>query len=274
MSAVVETSGASKALAKGGGRGGSGGGGGLKVVEETVAAYAGLLNMSQRYRDEFERGGGSIGAVGVSDPKRIHGRWLRHYAEIKAARSALSDILLMPRTQVDSAMAMQMVSYLFAAIGKRKTDEENAMLLFAATEMFSPTDATIGSVTGLWKPINRHPLILALAVKKLINTAKFTSCAELREAMEEVHRKLGHQKWAMDSISEQIEEADEIMFEREREAWAAAYRNADHAVAFEMRECLWTEAPGEEDTGEAIAPTPRWSALNEIIARANGNGQE
>jgi hypothetical protein len=162
---------------------------------------------------------------------------------------------------------MQMVSYLFAAIGKSKKDEENLMLLFAATEMFSPMDATIGSVTGLWKPISRHPLILALAVKKLINTAKFTSCAELREAMEEVHQKLRHQEWAMESIKEQIEEADEIMFERDREAWAAAYRNADPAVAIEMREhLLFDEGPGEEDDGTAIEPSSRWAALNEITA--------
>jgi len=41
----------------------------------------------------------------------------------------------------------------------------------------------IGEATGLWRPVSSHPVVLAMAVKRLQYNSVFTSAAELRTAM-------------------------------------------------------------------------------------------
>ena len=70
-------------------------------------------------------------------------------------------------------------------------------MLAACCDMFSPMNDIIGEGMGLWKPICKHPVVLALAIKKLIATSVFTpSPSELREAMATVtHRIAVRAEW-------------------------------------------------------------------------------
>jgi hypothetical protein len=158
-----------------------------------------------------------------------------------------------------------MLSVLFAALGKKKGDE-GAMLLVACADMFSATNEAIGHATGLWKPISRHPLVLALAIKKLIATAVFTSCAELREAMNEVRGTLEMRKWAMEYIVDLIERADEIVFVGDRAAWDAAYADVGSDVVKAMLGWVeMQESPYTDDDDVDHPGSPRWAALNAIV---------
>lgn len=47
--------------------------------------------------------------------------------------------------------------------------------------MFSPANDAIGQVTGLWKAIPKHPVVLGLTIKNLILTSVFSPApCELR----------------------------------------------------------------------------------------------
>jgi hypothetical protein len=103
------------------------------------------------------------------------------------ASNALQEIVYPGRETITRAMAADMLSVLFGALSKRKADEgdENAtMLLMECADMFNPTMDIVGSATGLWKELPKHPVILALAIKRLIAVQKFSpDPRELREAI-------------------------------------------------------------------------------------------
>jgi hypothetical protein len=248
--------------------------GGVALIDATLTEHGVMLELIHQYVGDWASDGGHVGADEF-DPqvpqkleraKHVHRRWLRDYARIRTLDVALDQILILPRNRVDQGTAVRMITVLFSALGKKKSSEEDATLLSAAADMFSPISDTIANATGLWEPISKHPLILAIAIKKLIATAKFTSAAELREAMEEVRRTLEKLSFRIDQIRETIERADAIVFETDREAWAAAYRDVDISTVERMLARLFHERPLEEnDEGPAVEASPRWAALNEML---------
>jgi hypothetical protein len=251
------------------------------LISDTMAEFVGPLQVIEKFRQEWCRSGRNIGAVClgegdieplrfIDEAKRIHSRWLRHFAAIRAAYGALFEVLVLPNRQIDHPTALRMLTVLFSALGKRKTDDENAALLLASADMFSTLDESIGGLTGLWKPIDRHPLILAIAIKQLIATAVFTSAAELREAMAKVRKTLETHAWAMKYLGGIIERADRIVFAGDRAAWRAAYADIDAEVVALMQGV--DDEGGDDDDGNVsppgnstIAPSPRWLALGELI---------
>lgn len=251
---------------------------GVAVLGEIMGNYIAPLQISRRYRGQWEASRGPIGLVCLGDDaletplrflgvaKGIHDRWLRHYAEIEATHRALTR-MLMGSERVDAATATRMVSVLFAALGMKKSDAENAMLLAATVDMLSPLDACVGAATGLWEPINQHPFILAVAIKRLIATAKFTSAAELRAEMKNACNTVGHAAWAMEYIAELIWRADEIVFIGDRAAWDANYASVSSSVALAMRDDLINEEPYIDDDDNDIPPSERWRALDALAKR-------
>jgi hypothetical protein len=155
-----------------------------------------------------------------------------------------------------------MLSVLFGALSKRKADDADgnpSMMLAACTDMFSPMNDVIGETTGLWKPVCKHPIILALAVKKLIATSLFMpSPNELREAIAEVKRTISVRASWLGEFLSWVGTADRLLFEFDRPAWEAAYAKVGSSVAQAMRN-LVNDGPGED-----APPSPRWQALNAI----------
>jgi hypothetical protein len=247
---------------------------GLATINETLAAFLEPLTAAARYRREWEYGGRSIGTVcfpdgqpgprSIDEARKIHGRWLREYPQLEAAESALFGVMMpIGPQQIDPSGAARMVTTLFAAIGMRKNDAENAMLLASAVEMFSPIDGLIGGATGLWEPVASHPLVLALAVKQLIASAKFTSCAELREAMAQVRHTIGVKHWNLEYLTGVIERSDGILFEHDRPTWEAHYEKVSSAVARAMLPV--SERPDYDDDGTLLPGSPRWAAINNLV---------
>ena len=212
-------------------------------------------------------GEGEIDLRYLGGAKSIHASWLRCYAQIEATQWALWEMLSSPE-RVDEATAMRMVSVLFAVLAKKKSEDENAMLLGATVDMLSPRDASVSMLMGVWEPINAHPFVLAVAIKKLIATAKFTSASELRDAMKEVCRTIGNSAWAMEYIGNMIWRADAIVFAGDRAAWNANYAKVDSRVARAMLDDLIGEGPDDyddEELGPTSPPSPRWLALNALV---------
>src|SRR5262249_47366833 len=157
-----------------------------------------------------------IGVVGVphkvDDAKKIHRGFLPALVEMDRACKVLAQVTS-GQPPVDRATALSMLNVLFAAIGKRKSDEESTLLLAAASDMFNPVNDVLGCITGV-EAINRHPLVLAIAIKQLIATAKFTSCAELREAMAKVAKSISIDVWHLEYMMNAIDRADDMLFEK------------------------------------------------------------
>jgi hypothetical protein len=113
-------------------------------------------------------------------------------------------------------------------------------------------------------------LVLATAIKTLIATAKFTSCAELREAMAKVANSINNSAWHLEFMIERIHTADAMLFEKDRATWDAAYANVDSKGLLWMQEQLEMagEGPSEdedEDGNPEYPPSPRWLALERLL---------
>jgi hypothetical protein len=272
-----------RALAKGAGNAG------LMLMNQTVEQFAPALRVAQRYRPHWESAIGPIGIVGVPRnvdvAKQIHQSFLAALPVMDATCSTLERVQR-ANERMDRASAMLMLNVLFAAIGKRKSDDENATLLAAAADMFNPANDVLANIKlasqsddSPWvrKPIYQHPLVLAIAVKKLIETAKFTSCAELREAMADVSNSIGVKIWHLGYMTQRIDDADEMLFERDRASWDQMHARVDAAVERTMlRELLSEEGPSndtDENGNPEFPPSPRWLALEEMLKAKEASKQ-
>jgi len=199
--------------------------------------------------------------------KKVHGLWFGAVPEAMTAHYHLLQVCCFPPdVPITRGVALQMLSVLFGTLSKKKSDDENAaMLLAACADLFNPINDAVGEASGLWKPISKHPLVLALAIKRLIATSVFSpSPSELRDAMNLAKERLS----ALGSYAGQflalINKADEIIFTFDRPAWDAAYADVRSGIPLEMQGMLFGEEPDADDDGNAIAPSPRWQALNDL----------
>jgi hypothetical protein len=244
----------------------------LQCMNQTIEHFASALDISRRRRLQWESSICSIGVVGEPRSVDVAIKILRGFvadlAEMDAACEMLQQVTS-GHPPVDRVTALSMLNVLFAAIGKRKNDEESAILLTAAGDMFNPVNDVLGCITGV-EAINRHPLVLAIAIKQLIATAKFTSCAELREAMEKVVHSIGISVWHLEYMIATIERADDLLFEKDRATWDAGYARADRETILMLhrRAEFAGEGPSEDldENGEPEYPaSPRWLALDGLL---------
>src|SRR4030095_4716992 len=170
--------------------------------------------------------------------KIIHDRLLRNVVTVTDAHSALLQVVIPSwrRDPITHSQATAMLGVLFGTLSKKRTDDENsAMLLASCADMFNPVNDAIGTATGLWKPITKHPLVLAIAIKQLIATSVFTpSPAELREAMKHASERISSRKAWTSQWLELINQADAIVFAFDRAGWDAAYAKVDGKTALYM----------------------------------------
>jgi hypothetical protein len=185
-------------------------------------------------------------------------------ALVSATRKALFPVVhpnMIAAPTINRAIAVQMLTVLFGSVGKAK-GTEGETLLDACLQMFAPGADAVGETTGLWRPVSRHPLILALAVRTLINNAVFTSSKELRDAMQEAHSSIRSLFDDTDRWLKLLKTSDRLVFEFDRDAWNLAYRDVGPDVVREMQE---REEEGyEDDDGEDVPPSPRWAALESM----------
>jgi hypothetical protein len=205
--------------------------------------------------------------------------------EASAAYRQLSDVVLEePNEPISHAAAVAMLSTLFGALSRRKADDENSATLLAATaDLFNPLNDAIGRSTGLWKPVSKHPIVLALAVKHLIATSVFSpSPSELRAAMRLVVDKLSTLAGSAQQFVELVEHADAIAFEFDRGSWDAMHLcaavSSDDVAAVEeasderpgspRRDALGMHANKKFDAEQAQFPAPEEPAREAACAVA------
>jgi hypothetical protein len=261
MNALVKVS---KALVKAP----KGAAGALERMNQTMEHFAPALDLSRRHSGRWEALICAIGIVGVpysvDEARKIHHSFLAAFTGMDEAYKVLRQVKY-DHPPVDRATALAMLNVLFAAIGKRKNDEESAILLNAAADMFNPINDVLGHITGL-EQINRHPLVLAIAIKQLIATAKFTSCAELREAMEKVANSIRIKVWHLEFMMQTIDSADVMLFEQDRATWDETHARVDAAIERKMlRDLEDLESPYENDDGVMEPGSPRWQALDDLL---------
>jgi hypothetical protein len=157
---------------------------------------------------------------------------------------------------VTPEMAFVMLSALFGAVGKVK-NVETATLIAECIQMFAPGADDVGESLGLWRPISRHPLILAIAARKLTYNSVFTSAAELRAAMGEALTTIKNRAEYVERWLALLRDADRIVFEHDRAAWMEAYANLGSDVARAMQD---PHESGDDDEPASA----HWSALEEL----------
>jgi hypothetical protein len=244
-------------------------GDGLVAMNQALECFAPALAISNRYSLQW---GASICTIGVGDvpgrsvdvARKIHRGFLAALAEMDRARETLRQVTR-GDPPVEHMTALAMLRVLFVAIGKRKSDEESALLLAAAADMFHPVNDVLGFFTGE-DAINRHPLVLAIAVKRLIATEKWTSCAELREAMAKEAKFISRDVWHLEYMAAAIGRADDMLFEKDRATWDETHVRVDAAIErLMLSELEDLESPYVDDDDVSQPGSPRWQALDEML---------
>jgi hypothetical protein len=204
----------------------------LVDVMETARLCDDLFSQAPDYSSYL---GDGVGGNYLDRAKIAHG-YLWQFAYAEAAYASMLAILH-PRDddgEITQATANKMLSVLFGTLAKKKADTDE-MLLAACADMFDPLNDMLGKTTRLWKPVCKHPVVLALAIKKLIATSVFAPTpSELREAMETATQKLQAAKRQLDNFLAWMIQADKIVFAFDRAAWEATYARLDSRVPSAM----------------------------------------
>jgi hypothetical protein len=205
--------------------------------------------------------------------KIVHG-YLWQFAYADAAYTSMLEILR-PRdeSEITQATANKMLSVLFGTLTKKKADTDE-MLLAACADMFDPLNDMLGKKTGLWKPVCKHPVVLALAIKKLIATSVFAPTpSELREAMETATQKLQAAKRQLGNFLAWMIQADKIVFAFDRAAWEAAYARLDSRGPLAM--VAHSDYGNQEGDGERCAALEKiWEPKHEAEEAAELAAEE
>lgn len=223
------------------------------VVGQSLADYAQPLQIADQCRRQLQQGGFELDTPDRA--KLVHRAMLPHVPAVSASHSALAEMTSSsPRFAITHGMASKMLALLFGALSKSKADAENKARLTACVDMFNPVSDIIGEATRLWTPLPKHPAVLAIAVKQLIDARVFTPMPhELRAAVMLASARLRTLRSHAGQWLDLADKADEIVFENDRAAWDAAYARLGSEVALAMLD--------DEDE------TPRGRALNELWQR-------
>jgi hypothetical protein len=265
MSAIVKIEGGKLAKPKGGGAA-------IAQIEATVAPLAKPLAFAAQFQEcPTYLGEGKIqpGRF-LADAKRVLTRLLPRVPEIEATHSVLFEITMFEMSLgvggISQAVAIAMLGVLYGALKRKADRDDNATLLIAAADMFNPVTQSLGESTRLWKPVSRHPAVLALAIKKLLASQVFSpSPSEIREAMTDVRRHLAMMDSRLGQWLERIDRADAIVFLSDRKAWDAIYATAPANAVAAMLDRASDEGAGDDDNGDPVEPSARWIALNDIV---------
>ena len=226
---------------------------GLTLINEIFNAdVMQALSDAKRLSEEARKAPSiDIGKAWLDDARRLHARWLNAAPRANAAFRLWFDVDL-ESPPISLAEASAMLRFLFAAKGRKRGDEAMAKLA-ACIDIFTPASNALAEAMGLWKPVPRHPLVLALAIKALMakRLHEPEEC-ELREELATVKERLDKRAARVSGWQQTLKHADQTVFALDRAAWDAAYATVDSAVVSVML---------DDDDNSA---TPRCAALEAL----------
>ena len=159
---------------------------GTSLISATLDTVAHPLRIASHCRDELREVLQHVddvpqpNIVNLPAARFNHARMLSRVAVVREVHLGLFGMFIPPAPTTTRGDAIDMLSALFGATAKAKA--ESKTLLAACVSMFAPSADSVALATGLWQPISRHPVVVAIAIQKLINTAVFTPTpAEFRD---------------------------------------------------------------------------------------------
>jgi hypothetical protein len=197
-------------------------GGNSLVITETIAPYASTFAVAQRCA-EWKAALPQV--RDIASARDVRTTLLPNFQSIDAAGRELADMLSQrPDHPVTEALALKLLGSLYGALGKRNSDAHDAAaLLQASAEMFSESDATLAKVINV-EPLPRHPVVLALGVKRLVATKVFAPApAEVRKAVLEVRDRIRLLQFDVPPLLKMTRDAERLVFNQDRNAWALPY---------------------------------------------------
>jgi hypothetical protein len=230
---------------------------GTALISATLDRVAAPLQVAGQCRSELRDVLRKVGEhrYYLPDAKFNHGRMLSRAALVSRTHTALLPVVyphIVATPTITAETALAMLTVLFRGVGKAKNVETNT-LIANCVAMFDPRSDIIGEATGLWTPVSSHPVILALAVKKLLYNSVFTSAAELRTAMREARNSILWLSQDTERWLALLQASDRVLFEHDRAAWDLTYQNVGADVVSVMQ--------NPEEAGDDDEPaSPRWSA--------------
>ena len=241
-------------------------------VSAAMVINAPLMQITEQLRtlDFVERNWSGVTYLGcergleakfLDRAKELRRTRLPFAAEVRRAVETMWAIVCEEGEPINHNGAIAMLTILFSSFQKRKLDNSATIKLHMCADMFDPINDDIGMATGLWRPINKHPVILALAVKRLIATETFEPMPnELRNAIrlvaEKLHDRLRHAQAWLDDLAQ----AERIIFEFDRKAWANSHRST-----FEIEQARAISLRFED--GDERREKARMAALDKIEKR-------
>ncbi len=193
----------------------------------------------------------------LADAKFNHGRMLKRAALVDATNSALFPIAypnVIASPTITRPDAVMMLAVLFGTLGKKGTDSKT--LIRACIDMLTPNSDIIGEATGLWKPINNHhPVVVALAIRKLVYGSVFTSVPSCAAHCRPRATASCGSIQDTDRWMKLLQASDRMVFKKDRAGWDRAYANvgADVATVMQDRNEAGYEGDDEDDNEPPIA---------------------
>jgi hypothetical protein len=228
-------------------------GSGLAVITDTIAQHASTFAVAHQCA-EWKAALPQV--RDVESARIVRATLLPNFQLIEAARRALADMTSRePTAPVTESLALKLLGSLYGVLGKRNSDAHDAAaLLQASAEMFSESDAALTKVINV-EPLPRHPVVLALGVKKLIATKVFAPApTEVRKAMIEVRDRIRLLQFDLPALLKMARQAEQIIFRKVRDEWALPY------VSGTVPRIVAAELVGDGDDS-----ADWWSAVDDLF---------
>lgn len=165
----------------------------------------------------------------VAVAKRVRNQRLPMYGEVQEASNVLMSEL---RRKLDRRSAATIIASLYRALGAKPGDDPEG-LIEGSLDAILESDR-LGRVTDAWKPIGATPAVVAIAAKKILQTAIFApKPAELAQACRDARHTLEGARGWCDSWLEDLQKADAILLEFAHDDWERPYLLPEHRPMLE-----------------------------------------
>jgi hypothetical protein len=186
----------------------------LAAVIPALETYRGIQAEAQS--DQFHW---PHDAKHVAEAKRVRNARLPKFIGVQYASNLLASEL---RRKLDRRPGAAIISGLYRSLGV-KAGAELEGLLQGALDVILESDR-VGRATGDWKPIGATPAVVALASRKILQTAVFPpKPSELANACRDARHTLAISQAWCEGWLEDLQAADALLLEFAREEWRQPY---------------------------------------------------